>query len=109
MPGSDRQRVHARDGRIAVDQVQVAEGVEQIDAERRGARFIPRIGQRPVAPGRQVVLFTQGIGIGEVRLRPGFDLGEGDFGGESCHGLFAVGPLVRVEENKAAGRVAVMG
>ena len=105
----DRQRIHRGNRRIAVDEVQIAKRVEQVNPHSRRPGRVARVGQRLVAPRDQVVLFGEWIRIGEIRAGPGFDFGKRHLGRQPGHRAVAVEAFAQIQQHQAAGRVPVMG
>ena len=75
-------RPHAADARLAIEQLQVAETIEVVDARLRVATHArPHAGQRIEAERHQVAVFRQRPGALVVALRPAFRrLGKADLG-----------------------------
>ena len=86
-PGRQRQRIHAGDIRIAIEQFLIAKGVQEIDSH--GIDRIPFIAHRRAAgvrrepvrrPAHQKIFFGQRIRIGIIMLGPALRLGEANLG-----------------------------
>jgi hypothetical protein len=109
-------RSHTRNIRVAVDERQIAERIEQVESQvvgRPGHGPLRRLTRRPwrqrcSAPGHEIVLFRQRVGIGEVRLGPGLALREGDLGSQPRQRLFAVVAQSGIEHDEASPRQGVV-
>ena len=88
---------------IAVDQIQVAEGVVQVHAQGGRVVHLALEPQRPIAPGDQIMFLRQRKRIGVVRLGLAFRFRERHLRRQSRQRRSVVRAVTRVQQHQAPG------
>ena len=107
-PGPEREREGGRDGRVAVDQLEVPERVGEVQAQVLRVVAAALAFDGVGAPADQVVLLGQRIRIAVIGRGPALGLGEADLRGVAGEGVGALGTAGHVEEADRARREGVV-